>query len=105
MRRRVARARSSPRIYCTNDSAVNELVNRLLTVGPRRVKCAVPKAFSRSQVMYAVIQTGGKQYRVEPGKTIEVEKLAGEAGTKVTFDQVLLVSSGDGAKVSVGKPL
>ena len=55
--------------------------------------------------MYAVIQTGGKQYRVEPGKTIEVEKLAGDAGTKVTFDQVLLVSSGDGAKVTIGKPL
>ena len=55
--------------------------------------------------MYAVIQTGGKQYRVEPGKTIMVEKLAGEAGAKVVFDQVLLVSSGDGGNVSVGKPL
>jgi large subunit ribosomal protein L21 len=55
--------------------------------------------------MYAVIETGGKQYRVEPGKTIEVEKLPGEAGTKVVFDQVLLVSSGDGAKVTIGKPL
>ena len=54
--------------------------------------------------MYAVIQTGGKQYRAEPGKTIVVEKLAGDAGTKVTFDQVLLVSSGDGATVNVGKP-
>ena len=47
--------------------------------------------------MYAVIQTGGKQYRVEPGKTVLVEKLEGDAGAKVTFDQVLLVSSGDGA--------
>jgi large subunit ribosomal protein L21 len=54
--------------------------------------------------MYAVIQTGGKQYRVEPGKTVVVEKLAGEAGAKVVFDQVLLVSSGDGGSVSVGKP-
>jgi large subunit ribosomal protein L21 len=54
--------------------------------------------------MYAVIQTGGKQYRVEPGKTIAVEKLAGDAGAKVVFDKVLLVSSGDGAKVNVGKP-
>ena len=54
--------------------------------------------------MYAVIQTGGKQYRVEQGKTIAVEKLAGEAGTQITFDQVLLVSSGDGANVTVGKP-
>jgi len=55
--------------------------------------------------MYAVIQTGGKQYRVEPGKTVVVEKLAGDAGAKITFDQVLLVSSGDGASVTVGKPL
>jgi len=55
--------------------------------------------------MYAVIQTGGKQYRVEPGKTVVVEKLAGAAGAPVVFDQVLLVSSGDGGKVSVGKPL
>ena len=55
--------------------------------------------------MYAVIQTGGKQYRVEPGKTITVEKLAGEAGAQIVFDQVLLVSSGDGGSVTVGKPL
>src|SRR5438874_7317174 len=55
--------------------------------------------------MYAVIQTGGKQYRVEPGKTIHVEKLAGEAGAKIVFDQVLLVSSGDGATVNIGKPM
>jgi len=55
--------------------------------------------------MYAVIQTGGKQYRAEPGKTIVVEKLAGEAGAKVTFDQVLLVSSGDGGNITIGKPV
>ena len=55
--------------------------------------------------MYAVIQTGGKQYRVEPGKTVVVEKLAGEAGTQVVFDQVLLVSSGDGGNVTIGKPV
>ena len=54
--------------------------------------------------MYAVIQTGGKQYRVEPGKTVVVEKLTGDKGTQVVFDQVLLVSSGDGGSVTVGKP-
>jgi large subunit ribosomal protein L21 len=54
--------------------------------------------------MYAVIQTGGKQYRVEPGQTVVVEKLAGSAGDKIAFDEVLLVSSGDGGKVTVGKP-
>jgi large subunit ribosomal protein L21 len=54
--------------------------------------------------MYAVIQTGGKQYRVEPGQTVVVEKLNGDKGTNVVFDQVLLVSSGDGGSVTVGKP-
>ena len=52
--------------------------------------------------MYAVIQTGGKQYRAEPGQTLWVEKLAGNAGDTVSFDQVLLVAN-DG-KVAVGKP-
>ena len=55
--------------------------------------------------MYAVIQTGGKQYRVEPGKTVVVEKLDGDEGAKVVFDSVLLVSSGDGGNVTVGKPM
>ena len=54
--------------------------------------------------MYAVIQTGGKQYRVEPGQTVVVEKLAGDPGQRVTFEDVLLVSSGDGGNVSIGKP-
>lgn len=55
--------------------------------------------------MYAVIQTGGKQYRVEPGQTLDVETLAGDAGSKIVFNEVLLVSSGDGGSVTVGKPL
>ncbi len=55
--------------------------------------------------MYAVIETGGKQYRVEPGQTVVVEKLVGTQGDKVDFDRVLLVSSGDGAEVKVGKPV
>ena len=41
--------------------------------------------------MYAVIQSGGKQYRVAPGDTIRVEKLPGKIGSKITFDQVLAV--------------
>ena len=44
--------------------------------------------------MYAVIETGGKQYRVSPGDVIQVETLAGEAGTSVEFDKVLAVSDG-----------
>jgi large subunit ribosomal protein L21 len=41
--------------------------------------------------MYAVIRSGGKQYRVAPGKTIQVERLEGKVGGKVTFDEVLAV--------------
>ena len=53
--------------------------------------------------MYAVIKTGGKQYRVRPGDMLIVEKLAGEAGAEVAFDQVLMV--GEGEAVTVGAPL
>ena len=52
---------------------------------------------------YAVIQTGGKQYRVAEGDLIEVEKLDVEAGTQAKFEEVLLVSNGGG--VSIGAPL
>src|SRR6516164_7864387 len=53
--------------------------------------------------MYAVIKTGGKQYRVSPGDTLVVEKLAGDAGAEIAFDQVLML--GEGADVTVGAPL
>jgi large subunit ribosomal protein L21 len=52
--------------------------------------------------MYAVIVTGGKQYRVSEGSVVKVEKLEAEAGANVEFDQVLLVANGD--KVSLGTP-
>jgi large subunit ribosomal protein L21 len=52
--------------------------------------------------MYAVIKTGGKQYRVSEGQLLRVEKLAGSAGDKVTFSEVLLVG-GDTPKI--GRPL
>ena len=48
---------------------------------------------------YAVIKTGGKQYRVAAGDTLSVEKLAGEVGSSVTFNEVLLVGAGEGVKV------
>lgn len=48
--------------------------------------------------MYAIIETGGKQLKVEEGKTIFVEKLAAEAGETVTFDKVLFIG-GDDAKI------
>lgn len=49
--------------------------------------------------MYAVIQTGGKQYRVQQGDVIFVEKLDCQAGEAVSFDQVLLVSGEEGTKI------
>ncbi len=45
--------------------------------------------------MYAVIRSGGKQYRVEPGQTIEVERLEGKVGGTVTFDNVVAVRTDD----------
>ncbi len=51
--------------------------------------------------MYAIIKTGGKQYCVEEGKVITIEKLDVEAGAEVAFDEVLLVS---GASVKIGQP-
>ena len=52
--------------------------------------------------MYAVIKTGGKQYRVSEGDKLRVEKLPGDAGATVTFDEVLMIG---GEKVAIGKPL
>ena len=52
--------------------------------------------------MYAVLETGSKQYRVSAGDTLEIELLAVEAGQPVTFDRVLLVNN-DG-KLAVGSP-
>lgn len=49
--------------------------------------------------MYAVIKTGGKQYRVAEGDTLQVEKLQGEPGDEISFDQVLLVGGDDATKV------
>ena len=53
--------------------------------------------------MYAVIKTGGKQYRVQPGDVLVVEKLDGEPGATVAFGDVLML--GDGEAVTVGAPL
>ena len=52
---------------------------------------------------YAIIATGGKQYQVIPGKTLSVEKLEGEAGTEITFTDVLFRKTGEG-KFEFGQP-
>jgi len=51
---------------------------------------------------YAVVRTGGKQYRVEEGETLDVEKIEGEKGGKIDLDDVLMIV--DGEKVDVGCP-
>jgi large subunit ribosomal protein L21 len=53
--------------------------------------------------MYAVIKTGGKQYRVKEGDLLEIEKLGAEKGQKINFDQVLLIE--DESRVLVGTPV
>ena len=54
--------------------------------------------------MYAIIQTGGKQYKVQPGDILDVEKLGIEVGNEVVFDQVLAIAGDDG-KLNVGTPM
>ncbi len=54
--------------------------------------------------MYAIIKTGGKQYRVNEGLILKIEKIAGEKGDKVTLPEVLLVSGDDGV-LKVGDPV
>jgi large subunit ribosomal protein L21 len=61
------------------------------------------KPHSSEAVMYAVIKTGGKQYRVAQGETLKIETVAGDVGSAVVLDKVLMVGEGD--KVTVGKPL
>ncbi len=52
---------------------------------------------------YAIFQTGGKQYQAIPGKTIEIEKLEGDAGSSIEFTEVLLRKTGD-KNVEIGRP-
>lgn len=53
--------------------------------------------------MYAIVNTGGKQYKIRQGDILRVEKIPGEIGTPVSFDRVLMFS--DGENVSIGRPV
>ena len=53
--------------------------------------------------MYAVVATGGKQYKIEEGDVIRVEKIAGDVGSTITFDKILIISDGD--NVNIGAPM
>ncbi len=72
--------------------AVTEIMELLSFVGGKE-----------EQNMYAVVATGGKQYRVQTGETLRIEKIPGDVGTPVAFEKVLLYS--DGETLSVGKPV
>jgi large subunit ribosomal protein L21 len=74
----------------------------------RRFKGLGPSGLLRREdregtYMFAVVKTGGKQYRVAEGDVIKVEKLDGEAGKSITLDEVLMV--GDAKGIKVGEPL
>jgi large subunit ribosomal protein L21 len=79
---------------------------RGLTLTPgadlRRIARFSQQLYSES-IMYAVIKTGGKQYRVAPGEKIKVEQIPADVGTEITIDQVLMV--GEGESVKIGSPL
>jgi large subunit ribosomal protein L21 len=58
--------------------------------------------YNRSPLMYAVVKTGGKQYKVAPGEKLKVEQIPADVGAEVVLDQVLMV--GDGDNVRLGQP-
>src|SRR5262245_64546847 len=66
---------------------------------PRQARASVPA------MNYAVIRTGGKQYRVTPGSVLRVERLDGDVGATVEFAEVLLAGSDDAESVRIGRPL
>ena len=70
------------------------------------VKRAAVSLTKRGPQMYAVIQTGGKQYKVSPGEVVQVEKLEGEIGAATKFSEVLLVAKPgtDSTTIWLGKP-
>jgi large subunit ribosomal protein L21 len=70
----------------------------------REDKINLLRSWKLEGYVYAIIKTGGKQYRVSPGDVLRVERLPGERGDEVKLDQVLLVT-GDGGDTRVGTPL
>jgi large subunit ribosomal protein L21 len=65
--------------------------------------CKQPKKEARGYPMYAVIKTGGKQYRVATGEKLKIEQIPADIGQEITLDQVLAVGEGD--QIVIGSPL
>lgn len=59
--------------------------------------------WTEGAAVYAIIESGGKQYRVEPGAVVALERIPGDVGSRVELDRVLLIS--DGTTVKIGKPM
>ena len=77
------------------------ITNSAIILGSAEIRL---RSFSIQEVnMYAVIKTGGKQYRVASGEKIKVEQIAADVGQEIVIDQVLAV--GDGSGIKVGTPL
>ena len=74
-----------------------------MLLSPESLRGILTLLFQRFPMSYAIIQTGGKQYRVSEGDVLSVEKLDAEAGKETTFSDVLLVVNGD--KINLGAPL
>ena len=53
--------------------------------------------------MYAIVDTGGKQYKVQKGETLRIEKIPGEVGSQVSFDKILMLADDDNVKI--GRPV
>ena len=60
--------------------------------------------FLEKNIMFAIIKTGGKQYKVKGGDKIKIEKIEGEIGAKIEFGEVLLLADEDGKEVKIGAP-
>jgi large subunit ribosomal protein L21 len=74
-----------------------------LTWAPFTGKMRGSLQYQLESIMYAVIKTGGKQYRVAAGEKIKVEQIPADVGAEITIDQVLMV--GEGESVKIGTPL
>ena len=74
-----------------------------ILLSPEITRGILSLLFQRFPMSYAIIQTGGKQYRVSEGDVLSVEKLDVEAGKETTFSDILLVVNGD--KINLGAPL
>src|SRR6266536_1311373 len=86
------RSRNPPYLACTGRQALD--CSNLEIPAPDG-GASIPTQHPKRLSMYAVIETGGKQYRVAPGESVEVETLVGDIGAEVEFDRVVAVMDGD----------